>query len=107
MPDLISGRKVASVRLEGTITTKRDLPFDLGDPKPGAITRLQALQQQGYRIVIVTGLTATQNGTRIAFKYLADNGIPYDDVFCTFGTPAAEKVIDDNAEPLFPKESHG
>lgn len=98
--DLISGKKVAAVRLEGTVTDKTDVPFDIGLPRPGAVEALRALQAEGYHVILISSLTKTQHGTRIAFKYVADNAIPYDEIFCSFGLPAAEKWFDNAAEKL-------
>lgn len=100
MPDMFSGKKVAVVRLEGTLTTAADLPVYIGDPKPDAVEKVRQMQKEGWFIVIVTGLTKTQHGTQQAFKYIADHQIPYDDLFCSFGLPPADRWIDDRAEKL-------
>lgn len=100
MADTLTGKKVAVVRLEGTLTTHADLPVYIGDPRPENVEKVRKLQAEGYFIVIVSGLTKTQHGVQQAFKYIADHQIPYDDLFCSFGLPTADRWIDDRAEKL-------
>lgn len=100
MADKMSGKKICVVRLEGTLTKNPDLPVYLGEPRPEAIEKVRALQKEGWFIMIVSGATITQHGTGQAFKYIADNQIPYDDLFCSYGLPPAERWIDDRAERL-------
>ena len=98
--DLLTGKKVCVVRLEGTITDKADLPVYFGVVKEGVRDKLDALRKEGWFVMIVTGATKTTHGTRMAYKFLADEGIPYDDLFASFGLPPAERWIDDNAEKM-------
>ena len=98
--DILTGKKVCAVRLENTITEGADLPYSLGTVRAGAREKLEAIRKEGYHVVIVSGLTNTQNGTRLTYKFIADQAIPYDDLFCGFGLPAADRWIDDRAEKL-------
>lgn len=89
----IDNRPVAAVRMEGTLCDENR------EPIPGALDLLKILAETHY-IVIVTPLTHSAPGTKIAYEWLRSYTVPYDDLWCAPGLPAADVWYDNEAMTL-------
>jgi len=98
----MNNRPVIAVDLDGTILSYDPPSFpDLGEPLPGAIEGLQAIQNLGYKILIYTCRlkgTPEEVGAEVAkiSKHLTDRGVPFDELFLPGAAkPMAEWYVDD------------
>lgn len=95
--DMISGRPIAAVRVEGTIANRRGaIPWEFDEPLPGVIAALESLRKTHF-VILVTSATANSTFIPYLYRYIADNAIPYDDVWAGFGIPDAELWVDNKA----------
>lgn len=83
--------------LDGTLCTNTNGSYELAEPFPWAIRRLETLAAAGHRIVI---LTARGSATGIDWEPLTRQqletwGVPYDEL--RFGKPSADVYVDDRA----------
>jgi len=79
-------------------------PSYFGKPKPGTISALRKLQQEGYRIIIHTARLDISRGVEAFIDMLEyikavleKNNIPYDSIWVNAAKPRADFYIDDKA----------
>lgn len=102
MPDLLTGKPIAAVRLEGTITEGGDAAaYDVGTLRAGVKELLEDLRKTHY-VIVVSGLMFACGGVgaKIALDFIVRNAVPYDELWASFGIPDADVWIDNKSKRL-------
>lgn len=86
-------KPVAAVRLEGTLCDENR------DPKPDGLAMLETLRESHF-IVIVTPLAHTDTGLRLAYEFLIEHSVAYDELWASPGIPPADVWYDNEALTL-------
>lgn len=81
--------------IDGTLCSNTDGAYELAEPDPGAIARVNSLYAAGHRIVLYTarGSTTGLDWRALTERQLASWGVRYHDLF--LGKPQADVYIDD------------
>ena len=90
------------VRFEGTLSKGCDFPVgDWGKPEPRAIKAVEALYEAGHRIVVVTSAVQVPgtNALPMIQNWLIEEGVPFHEVWVSFGFPTLDHYIDATAVP--------
>jgi ribonucleotide monophosphatase NagD (HAD superfamily) len=83
--------------IDGTLCTNTDGDYESAEPFPDVIEAINALFEQGHRILLNTarGGTTKIDWTETTKRQLDEWGVRYHEL--TFGKPSADVFIDDRA----------
>jgi hypothetical protein len=93
----VSSVKTLCFDLDGTLCTNTFGDYESAEPFPWAIARVNALAEQGHRIIVFTarGTATGIDWDEVTRGQLERWGVRYDELF--FGKPSADVYVDDRA----------
>lgn len=99
-------RKTVAVDFDGTLCYYEHFegPFKMGEPLKGAKEFLQALRDEGFRIVIFSCRPKSEQLRDAMGAHLDKNGMVYDKIFLEGHKPPAIAFVDDRAVSCVPQE---
>lgn len=99
-------KKTVAVDLDATLCFYETFkgPFKIGDPLDGAKEFLQALRDEGYRIVIFSCRPKSETLRKAVESHLNKHGLVFDKVFIDGYKPSAIAFVDDRAVSCKPQE---